>query len=61
MKEQLHFPEIDADGRVWLCIDGRQMGLGCVDSWGALPREEYRIPYADLTFRFKLSPERLLR
>nr|WP_273371498.1 glycoside hydrolase family 2 TIM barrel-domain containing protein [Alistipes megaguti] len=61
VKEQLHFPEIDADGRVWLCIDGRQMGLGCVDSWGALPREEYRIPYADLTFRFKLSPERLLR
>ena len=21
VKEQLHFPEIDADGRVWLCID----------------------------------------
>lgn len=59
-KEQLHFPEIEPDGRVWLCIDGRQMGLGCVDSWGSLPREEYCIPYADLTFRFKLSPERLL-
>lgn len=61
-KEQLHFPEIEPDReRVWLCIDGRQMGLGCIDSWYSLPREEYRIPYADLTFRFKLSPARLLR
>ena len=60
-KEQLHFPEIEPDTCVWLCIDGVQMGLGCVDSWGALPRHEYRIPYEDLTFRFRLAPTRLLR
>ena len=60
-KEQLHFPEIEPDTCVWLCIDGVQMGLGCVDSWGALPRHEYRIPYEDLTFRFRLAPARLLR
>ena len=61
VKEQLHFPEIEPDTCVWLCIDGVQMGLGCVDSWYSLPRDEYRIPYADRTFRFKLSPSRLLR
>lgn len=61
VKEQLHFPEIEPDKCVWLCIDGVQMGLGCVDSWYSLPRDEYRIPYADRTFRFKLSPSRLLR
>ena len=60
-KGQLHFPEIKPDACVWLCIDGVQMGLGCVDSWYSLPREEYRIPYADRTFRFKLTPSRLLR
>ena len=60
-KEQLHFPEIEPDDRVWLCIDGVQMGLGCEDSWGAMPREEYWIPYEDLSFRFKITPARLLR
>ena len=61
VKEQLHFPEIEPDTCVWLCIDGVQMGLGCVDSWGALPRPEYRIPYENRTFRFRLAPARLLR
>ena len=60
-KKQLHFPEIEPDACVWLCFDGVQMGLGCVDSWSALPRAEYRIPYKDLTFRFRLAPARLLR
>ena len=58
---QFPLPEIEPDACVWLCIDNVQMGLGCVNSWGALPREEYRIPYADRTFRFRLTPARLLR
>ena len=33
----------------------KQMGLGCVDSWGAWPREEYMIPYGDYTFRFHIG------
>lgn len=37
-------------------VDLRQMGLGCVQSWGALPKEEYRIPYGDYTFRFSVTP-----
>ena len=34
------------------------MGLGCIDSWGQLPMEKYRIPYGDYTFRFRLQPNR---
>jgi len=35
------------------------MGLGCVNSWGALPREEYFVKYADRRFTFTLIPCRL--
>jgi beta-galactosidase len=34
----------------------RQMGLACIDSWGALPIEKYRIPYNDYTFNFIIRP-----
>ena len=29
-----------------------QMGLGCVDSWGAWPRKEYQMQWRDRTFRY---------
>ena len=32
------------------------MGLGCVTSWGALPREQYRIPAEPRAFSFTLKP-----
>ena len=35
-----------------------QMGLGCVNSWGALPRPEYTLPYQDYEFNFVLRPYR---
>lgn len=37
-------------------ISQHQMGLGCVNSWGAWPLEEYRIPYADHQFSFIITP-----
>lgn len=39
-----------------LQIQLRQMGLGCIDSWGAWPREEYRMPYQDYDFTYIVSP-----
>ena len=33
-------------------IADRQMGLGCIDSWGAWPLGKYLIPYADQEFTF---------
>ena len=35
----------------------RQMGLGCIDSWGSWPMEKYLIPYADHSFTFILEPD----
>ena len=37
-------------------IQQRQMGLGCVNSWGAWPRAEYQIPYKDYDFTFAIRP-----
>ena len=37
-------------------IQQRQMGLGCVNSWGAWPRREYQMPYQDYDFTFAIRP-----
>ena len=37
-------------------ISQRQMGLGCVNSWGAWPRKEYLLPYQDYDFTFVIKP-----
>lgn len=39
---------------VYVNIDLRQMGLGCITSWGALPLEQYMLPYGEYTFEFIL-------
>ena len=58
-KRNLHSPDVDPSPITNLCIDQKQMGLGCVNSWGALPREEYFVKYADHRFTFTLIPCRL--
>ncbi len=37
-------------------ISQRQMGVGCVNSWGAWPRKEYQMPYEDYDFQFIIRP-----
>jgi beta-galactosidase len=37
-------------------IQQRQMGLGCVNSWGAWPRKEYMMEYKDYDFTFAIRP-----
>ena len=39
-------------------IQQRQMGLGCVNSWGAWPEEAYRIPLKAYDFQFRITPVR---
>ena len=39
-------------------IQQRQFGLGCVNSWGAWPRDEYRLGYGDKDFTFAIKPIR---
>ena len=36
----------------YVSIDLRQLGIGCVNSWGALPLEEYMMPYGEYIFEF---------
>ena len=37
-------------------VQQRQMGVGCVNSWGAWPRGEYQMPYMDYDFTYIVSP-----
>ena len=39
-------------------IQQRQMGLGCVNSWGAWPEKQYMLPYQDYDFSFFIKPVR---
>lgn len=37
-------------------IDHRQMGLGGINSWGAMPLAKYRLPAKDYSWRFRIVP-----
>lgn len=55
-KGQSHAAEVRKADLTSVCIDKVQMGLGCVNSWGALPLPEYQLPYGDYEFSFILTP-----
>lgn len=55
-KNQRHSNEVVPSNLTNLLIDKIQQGLACVDSWGAIPRPEYRIPYDDYEFTFIMTP-----
>lgn len=55
-KRQMHSQEVEKENLTNVCIDKLQMGVGCVNSWGAQPLPEYRIPYGDYEFTFILTP-----
>lgn len=55
-KIQRHSNEVEQADLTNVLIDKAQMGLGCIDSWGALPLEKYRLPYQDYSFTFTLTP-----
>lgn len=55
-KHQRHSQQVAEADLTNLLFDKVQMGLGCVDSWGAWPLEKYQIPYGDYQFTFMLTP-----
>ncbi len=57
-KGQEHSNEVKPADLTNVLIDKVQMGLGCVNSWGAWPRKEYLIPYGDYEFTFVMTPIR---
>jgi len=51
-----HSGDLVAPGTTQVHILQRQMGLGCVNSWGAWPLSQYRLPYQNYDFRFVIKP-----
>ena len=51
-----HSGDLIHSGKTCVHIQQRQFGLGCVNSWGAWPRQEYRLPYDDKDFTFVIKP-----
>ncbi|MFI3316644.1 MAG: glycoside hydrolase family 2 TIM barrel-domain containing protein [Rikenellaceae bacterium] len=58
-KKQRHSPQIQRVDYTELSIDQSQMGLGCLNSWGARPQEQYQIPAKNYKFKFVISPVRI--
>lgn len=56
VKAQGHSLEITPAPLTNVCIDMAQMGLACVNSWGAVALPPYRLPYADYEFSFLMTP-----
>ena len=56
-KSYRKYPQLlEGDGNTYINIDMAQSGLICRNSWGAIPLEQYRIPYAEHEFEFMLIP-----
>lgn len=53
---QSHSGELNPRKLTSFLIDAKQMGLGCINSWGARPLEEYMIPYGNYSFSFVMTP-----
>lgn len=55
-KGQFHSLELEPDKFVHLDIDYKQMGVGGIDSWWSLPLEQYRLPYMDYSYSYRIIP-----
>lgn len=55
-KGQRHSEFMKKNGNANINIDDIQMGLGCMDSWGALPLDKYMLKYTDREYTFTMRP-----
>lgn len=55
-KHQRHFQEVKPVDYTILRIDAYHTGLGGIDSWGAIPLDEHRIPFGPLYMTLLFSP-----
>jgi beta-galactosidase len=68
-KRQTHAAELVERPEVYLNVDDRQMGVGGINSWGALPLPQYSLPYGEYRYRFRMrgftpddgAPEKLAK
>lgn len=55
-EHQSHSGDLDPRDFSVVNLAARQLGMGCVNSWGAWPRSEYRMPYQDYDFTCVIRP-----
>lgn len=55
-KKQYHSGELVARPEIYMHIDLQQSGVQGIDSWGAWPLEEYRIPFRSQEYSFWIKP-----
>jgi beta-galactosidase len=55
-KDQTHSEELVPDKYIHLDVDLQQMGVGGINSWGALPLEKYRLPYKNYSYSYFIIP-----
>ena len=55
---QAHVRLLNPRDEVHLHMDGFIAGVACVNSWGALPLPEYRLPFGNYTFEYSITPVR---
>lgn len=51
-KNQWHSDDLTPRDFTSIHISYRQMGLGCIDSWGSWPGSAHQLPYQDYSFKF---------
>ena len=55
-KHQRHPSQLEKSRYTILTLDAEHCGVGGIDSWGARPLEQYRIPAIDRTCSFTITP-----
>ena len=55
---QMHSGDLTPRDFTVVNVSARQMGLGCIDSWGAWPLKKYLIPYENQEFTFIIEPNK---
>ena len=55
-KNNRHPSDLVKSGTTNICVDKAQMGLGCINSWGRLPIDKYRLHYGDYEFNLIIQP-----
>ena len=58
MKHQRHPCDLKHSHYTLLTLDGEHCGVGGIDSWGARPLEQYRLPAVNRTCTFTITPTR---
>lgn len=55
-KKQYHSGELVKKNAVFVHLDLNQIGLQGMDSWGSQPLAQYRIPFADFSYSYRIIP-----